>query len=111
VVRSDHAQRRAVRGADRPAERADPNIFAVRQAVAVFHVMVGVVFQVIADALNDPFAILRVQVRRPRIVGVLDIELFRYFILAAAEKSLVPRRTPELTGLQIPIPYGGIRRP
>ena len=68
-------------------------------------------FEVVANRLDDSIAVVKVMVRRPGIILILNIEMFHQLIFAAAEQALMPGRAPEFTGFQIPVPYRRARRP
>lgn len=91
IVRSDHANGLAFGISYGAADGMNPNIFAAGKAIAVFHIVGGVVFQMIVCAAYDPREILRTDMRCPQIFGILEIKVFCQFVLAPAEEALMPR--------------------
>ena len=110
AVRPDHAQRPTIRGANRLAHGADPDIFVVRQAAAAIHFVGCIIFQMIVQAPQHPRAVVTMQPRDPRIVVILDVEAVRALFVAKAEEKLISRRTSGQIIFYVPIPNGGLGR-
>ena len=86
---------RAFRVANRAADRADPDIFAVRSAVAVILVIGRVVLKMVAKYLQHPATVVGMQTQSPLIIGIFDIEFFCDFFIVEAEQKLITGRAPD----------------
>ena len=89
AVHANHAQRPAIHGANRPADRANPKIFFIEPAIAVFQIKGHIVFQMIAKTLQHLYAVVRIQAQIPRKGIILEIEFLSKFLFTAAEKTLI----------------------
>ncbi len=65
----------------------------------------------IVQTAQSAFTIIGMQARHPRIVVILDIKIFRNFIVTTAEQNLMAGRAPEQIFFDVPIPNCGLRRP